>query len=92
MDFPYPILIQNFELVTLTSCSHQLFSLKNNNQVLPLKKTAKIALIGPLGNNKRNMAGTWSVASKHEHSVTLLQGLKNVAGDKGSRKKATSGD
>ncbi len=54
--------------------------LKNNNQLLPLKKSGTIALIGPLADAKENMAGTWSVATKQENSISLLAGLKEVAG------------
>ncbi|MDR2236168.1 MAG: beta-glucosidase BglX [Chryseobacterium sp.] len=50
--------------------------LKNENQVLPLKKSGTVAVIGPLVNNSLNMAGTWSVATKHAISVNLMQGLQ----------------
>lgn len=50
--------------------------LKNENQVLPLKKAGTVAVIGPLVNNSMNMAGTWSVATKHAVSVNLMQGLQ----------------
>ncbi len=56
--------------------------LKNQNQVLPLKKKGTIALIGPLADNKENMPGTWSVAADFEKSISLMQGIKNVASDK----------
>ncbi|MCL4141324.1 UNVERIFIED_CONTAM: hypothetical protein GTU68_014126 [Idotea baltica] len=56
--------------------------LKNDNNVLPLKKSGTIALIGPLANTAVNMAGTWSVATDQEKSVPLLEGLKTVAGTK----------
>lgn len=55
--------------------------LKNTNQLLPLQKTATIALIGPLADNKRNMLGTWSVSGDPEKSITVLQGIKNVIGE-----------
>jgi len=55
--------------------------LKNDNQILPLKKSAKIALVGPLANTKTNMAGTWSVGTPHEESISLLEGIKEVAGE-----------
>ena len=55
--------------------------LKNNKEVLPLKKSGTIALIGPLADNKRNMLGTWSVSGDPEKSVTIMQGIKNVVGD-----------
>lgn len=55
--------------------------LKNKNQLLPLKKSGTIALIGPLADAKENMAGTWSVATKQENSVSLLAGIKSVVGE-----------
>lgn len=60
--------------------AHSMVLLKNSNQTLPLKKSGTIALIGPLGDSKRNMLGTWSVAGDFTKSVTLLEGIKNVAG------------
>ncbi|MGC9344083.1 MAG: beta-glucosidase BglX [Bacteroidales bacterium] len=56
--------------------------LKNENNMLPLDKKGTIAVIGPLGNNRENMAGTWSVAGDFEKCVSLVDGLKNAAGDK----------
>ncbi len=50
--------------------------MKNENQVLPLKKSGTVAVIGPLVNNSMNMGGTWSVATKHAVSVNLMQGLQ----------------
>lgn len=55
--------------------------LKNEGQTLPLKKTGRIALIGPLADAANNMAGTWSVATVQDKSVSVLQGLKHVAGN-----------
>ncbi|HSV09766.1 MAG TPA: beta-glucosidase BglX, partial [Hanamia sp.] len=55
--------------------------LKNDNQLLPLKKSGTIALIGPLADSKRNMLGTWSVSGDPEKSVTIIQGIKNVVGN-----------
>jgi len=62
--------------------SESMVLLKNDNQLLPLKKSGTIALIGPLANTAVNMAGTWSVATKQELSNPLLEGLKTVVGDK----------
>jgi beta-glucosidase len=55
--------------------------LKNGNQVLPLKKSGTVALIGPLANNKNNMLGTWAPTGNPQLSVPVLEGIKNVAGD-----------
>ena len=49
--------------------------------ILPLKKSGTIALIGPLADAKENMSGTWSVATKLENSISLLAGIKEVAGN-----------
>ena len=61
--------------------AQSLVLLKNQNQVLPLKKSGTIALIGPLADAKENMPGTWSVATKMENAVSLLAGIKAVAGN-----------
>ncbi|RKD90993.1 beta-glucosidase BglX [Mangrovibacterium diazotrophicum] len=55
--------------------------LKNDNQLLPLQKGGTIALIGPLADNRLNMPGTWSVAADFDQSVSVLDGIRNVAGD-----------
>lgn len=55
--------------------------LKNNNQLLPLKKNASVALVGPLANSKENMLGTWAVAADYTKPVSLLAGMKNVLGN-----------
>ncbi|MBF6640183.1 beta-glucosidase BglX [Flavobacterium sp. J49] len=60
--------------------AQSLVLLKNENQILPLKKTGTIAVIGPLAEAKENMAGTWSVATKQENSVSLLAGIKSEVG------------
>lgn len=54
--------------------------LKNDRQVLPLKRSGTIALIGPLADNKENMPGTWSVAANFSKATSLLAGLQAVAG------------
>jgi beta-glucosidase len=60
---------------------HCFVLLKNNNQLLPLKKSGTIALIGPLANDKNNMLGTWAVSGDPQLSVPVLEGIKNVAGN-----------
>jgi len=53
--------------------------LKNENNVLPLQKDAKIALVGPLANDKNNMLGTWAPTGDPQLSIPVLEGLRNVA-------------
>jgi len=54
--------------------------LKNTNNILPLKKSGTIALIGPLADSHMNMLGTWSVSGDFVNTVTVLHGLQNVGG------------
>lgn len=58
--------------------------LKNENNILPLNKVGKIAVVGPLANTRSNMPGTWSVAVDLNKPTTVVEGLKHVAG-KGSQ-------
>jgi len=56
--------------------------LKNQNKTLPLKKSGTIAVIGPLADSRANMPGTWAVNADLATTPSLLEGLKQVAGDK----------
>jgi len=56
--------------------------LKNENNTLPLKKQGTIAVVGPLGNTKENMPGTWSVAADFNKATTVIDGLKSLVGNK----------
>ena len=62
--------------------SQSMVLMKNANEVLPLKQTGTVAVIGPLGDNPENMPGTWSVAARHKEAISLLKGLKETMGDK----------
>ncbi|MED7668800.1 beta-glucosidase BglX [Pseudomonas moraviensis subsp. stanleyae] len=56
--------------------------LKNHNETLPLKKDAKIALVGPLAKAPIDMMGSWAAAGRPAQSVTLFDGMSAVIGDK----------
>lgn len=57
--------------------------LQNKDNVLPLRRTAKIALVGPLANTRANMPGTWSVAAASDRYSTLLEAMRRAVGDRG---------
>ncbi len=57
--------------------------LKNQGNILPLKKSGTIALVGPLADAKENMPGTWSVAANFSKAVSVLAGLKETLGANG---------
>ncbi|WP_138466517.1 glycoside hydrolase family 3 N-terminal domain-containing protein [Poseidonocella sp. HB161398] len=50
--------------------------LLKNNHLLPLKPGQKVALIGPLGSDRANMLGTWSVSGDARDVVSLEDALK----------------
>ena len=60
---------------------HSFVLLKKHNNVLPLKKNAHIAVIGPLANNQSNMLGTWAPTGDSSLSIPILQGLQKAAPD-----------
>lgn len=62
--------------IARNAAAQSMVLMKNENQVLPLKKSGTVAVIGPLVNNSLNMAGTWSVAAKHDKAINLMQGLQ----------------
>ena len=52
--------------------------LKNEANILPLKKEGKVALIGPLADTRNNIAGTWSVAQAPEKYITLKEAMQQA--------------
>ena len=51
--------------------------LKNEGQLLPLNGSRKIALVGPLADDRSNMLGTWAVSGDYKLSVPVLEGMRN---------------
>jgi beta-glucosidase len=52
--------------------------LKNDSQILPLsKEIRKLAVIGPLADNKKEMIGSWSAQGDWKKSVSILEGIKS---------------
>ena len=54
--------------------------LKNEKQTLPLKKSQKVALIGPLTNAPHDQMGTWVFDGDEKNSVTPLTAFSEVLG------------
>lgn len=55
--------------------------LKNEGQVLPLKKSGAIAFIGPLADNAREMFGPWTIAGSVQNAVSVMSGVKSAVGN-----------
>ncbi|MCI5931339.1 MAG: beta-glucosidase BglX [Prevotella sp.] len=56
--------------------------LKNDNDILPLKKQGSIALIGPLADTRNNLPGCWSTGDKPEKYATVKEAMQRYLGDK----------
>ena len=56
--------------------------LKNQDQLLPLKKQGKIALIGPMAHNRANMAGTWAPTADNSKYITLKEAMEQALAGK----------
>ncbi|MDA9907596.1 beta-glucosidase BglX [Flavobacteriaceae bacterium] len=56
--------------------------LKNNNNLLPLKKEGqKIALIGALASDKTSPLGSWRIAADDNTAISVLEGLNQYPGN-----------
>jgi beta-glucosidase len=67
--------------VARKAAAHSMVLLKNEGEVLPLKKAGTVALIGPLADSKNNMLGTWAPTGDPQLSIPVLEGMKSVAGE-----------
>lgn len=56
--------------------------LKNDNDLLPLRRRGTIGVVGPLAASRENMPGTWSVATNLQIPQTLVEGLQQAVGKK----------
>jgi beta-glucosidase len=55
--------------------------LKNDNHILPLKKSGTIAVIGPLGNSGKDVKGSWAFGGGEGKVFSVVDGLKNIGGN-----------
>jgi beta-glucosidase len=55
--------------------------LKNNNNVLPLKKDARIAFVGPLVSDEANIIGSWAaLGDRGGYAVSVKEGVTKMLG------------
>ena len=59
--------------------AHECQVLLKNNGLLPLSKGARVAVVGPLAKDGAALAGTWATGSHNAESVTLYDGIAEVA-------------
>ena len=52
--------------------------LKNEENLLPLRKDAKVSLVGTLADNKEEIIGAWAMNWRPKDCVTILEGMKQT--------------
>ena len=73
---------QAFHDACLDMAKKSIVLLKNENQLLPLKKQGqKIALIGALATDKTSPLGNWRIAAKDNSAVSVLEGMQAYKGN-----------
>lgn len=86
-DDPYRYIIEGRDKREIRNAEQMAFArqiaqecqvLLKNNGTLPLKKDAKIALIGPFANNASEMQGSWANSNYGDQCVTILKGVQDA--------------
>ena len=68
--------------IALDIAKKSIVLLKNEKNILPLKKTGqKIALIGPLASEKNSPLGSWRLAADDNSAISILEGLQKYSGN-----------
>jgi beta-glucosidase len=91
-DNPYLYCDENYEKETLGKQAFQdgvldmakksIVLLKNEKELLPLKKSGqKIVVIGALANDKTSPLGSWRIAADDNSAVSLVEGLQMYRGN-----------
>jgi beta-glucosidase len=57
--------------------------LKNDDNLLPLSPSMKIALVGPFADDASDMQGTWAMSSHGKESISIYKGVSEAVKDAG---------
>lgn len=79
---------KEFQDGVLDMAKKSIVLLKNENNLLPLKKSGqKIALIGALANDKTSPLGNWRIAADDNTAISVLEGMQKYTGNQINYKK-----
>ena len=74
---------EEHQLAALDMAKKSIVLLKNENNLLPLKKEGQIvALIGALADDKNSSLGSWRIGSDDNTAISVLEGMKKYEGNK----------
>ena len=69
--------------VSLDAAKKSIVLLKNNNQLLPIEKDGKkIAIIGPLANDKNSPLGNWRSQAVYNSASSVVEGMNKYKGNR----------
>ena len=90
-DDPYRSLDPEREAVDLKRPEHRALAreaarrsivlLRNENELLPLSKSTKIALIGPFADDRQNLHGPWTLFADEQEAITVAEGIAAALDD-----------
>jgi len=96
-DNPYTKVVDEKERVLLPQniavaeklAEESMVLLKNKNEILPIKSgIKKIAVIGPMAKNKKNLLGSWSAHGQEQDVESIFEGLEKEFKNKAELKYA----
>lgn len=75
-----PFSVANSQDVAKKMAVESFVLLKNEDAVLPLAKTAKIAIVGPLADSQKDQLGTWAMGADQSAVQTPLTAFRKMLG------------
>lgn len=74
------ILLAEHKEVAARMAQETMVLLKNDNNLLPLKKGMTMAVIGPMAKDKENLLGSWKAHGRAEDAESIYEGLEKEFG------------
>jgi len=70
------VLLPDYKELAAKAAEESMVLLKNANDLLPLKDRKKIAVIGPMAKDRKNLMGSWIAHGREEDAESLFEGLE----------------
>lgn len=74
----YEVLPEAHVALAREAAEKSIVLLKNENQILPLRKDQKISLVGQLADTREEVVGAWSLNWRAEDCVSIRAGMESV--------------